>query len=119
METLRSGKRSWKPEDHNEADPFGNPLRTIQLVAKRFAKPIAEVDILAHSTPRPNTTLNHYVMSLKKAKPTGGSVDEAVGTVNGHLNGGETVAVPLSSESQAVLNALLARWTIKPNTSLR
>jgi ATP-dependent Clp protease protease subunit len=108
--SLRSGKRSWKPEDHNENDPFGNPLRTIQLVAKRFAKPVSEIPILQKSTPRPNTPLNHYVMSLKKAKGTGGSVD-------GQSSQGEEqqgMMMPLSKQSQSILKALQARWAPNP-----
>lgn len=116
INSLRSGKRSWKPEDHRDDDPFGNPLRTIQLVAQRFAKPVSEIKMLEKSTPRANTTMNHYVMSLKKAKAPGGSTE-------GVLLEAETKAterIPLSQKSQAILKALQTRWapTFSPDFPL-
>lgn len=110
INSLRSGKRSWKPEDHNENDPFGNPLKTIQLVAQRFAKSVSEIQALQKSTPRPNTTMNHYVMSLKKAKAAGGSVDGKP-VESDELS---TVMMPLSKQSQSILKALQTRWAPKP-----
>lgn len=55
LKSLRQGNENWKPETHPENDPFSNPLRTIQEVAKRAAKSVDEIKLLENSLPQKNT----------------------------------------------------------------
>jgi hypothetical protein len=93
LDGLRSGNRSWRPEDHPENDPFENPLKTIQEVAKRSAKPLAQISQMADSLPRAKTTANFYVVMLPKGKAgESGSVSE------------------LSASSKEILADLKRKW---------
>ncbi len=78
LRSLREGNRNWKPEQHNEADPFDNPLKTIETIARTAAKPIETVKTLSRAVPKPNTSADHYVVALPH-KPSGeGSVSDRI-----------------------------------------
>lgn len=62
MKTLREGKRQWKPEEHNNSDPFENPLETIETVATKASKPLNEVTDLAGSVPRPENPIDYMIV---------------------------------------------------------
>lgn len=62
---LRVGKDKWKPEDHNENDPFENPLKTIEAVAAKKARDISEIPQLKDSVPRPEEKIVDYRIVAK------------------------------------------------------
>lgn len=64
LKSLRVGRLHWKPEDHNERDPFDNPLKTIEAVAKKAARDIGEIPELADSVPRPVVDVDQRVVTL-------------------------------------------------------
>lgn len=77
--SLRIGKRDWKPEEHNERDPFENPLRTIQTIAAQSARPLASVPAFVPSLPKGGEPIDMITISMNKGGTgkDGGLSDES------------------------------------------
>ncbi len=67
VSSLRVGKRTWKPEEHNERDPFENPLRTIRAIAAQSARPLSSVPAFVPSLPKDDQPLDLVTISLNKS----------------------------------------------------
>ncbi len=63
IRSLREGKQEWRPEKHNESDPFDNLLKTIHTVASQKAKPIQSVKKLARSVSKEKTSVDYFVVA--------------------------------------------------------
>ncbi len=73
LASLRVGRLNWKPEEHNEKDPFDNPLKTIEEVARRSAVDIAKIPELTRSVPQAVTDVDQRIVAL----PYGAEGDDA------------------------------------------
>lgn len=51
---------NWRPEEHDENDPFLNPARTIEIVAKRAAKKMSDLPEYQRSTGQGTGTIDIY-----------------------------------------------------------